>query len=220
VALVHVIDRWLFAKFVEKFYAADTEENLLVDTHILVTAIDAAADVAVMGFIGRNIGVEQIECSAANLEAPCLCKNFTLCYINRNDQVIALSIGHFFNRKAFRVLKRVVFGLPSILVEVLAEVALFVKQGNANKINAKVAGRFQVVSGKNTESARINSHTFMNAEFSTEIGNRVFHQFGSVFGCPSLLVVHVGGKTCGDRLYFFSVLELAAGGQFIVGDVL
>ena len=122
-----MIDCGLYAELVKKLYAADTENNLLVDAHVLVTAIDSATDITIMGFIGCNVGIKQVKCCSAYFEAPCLGINLALGYIDRNDKVIAFRVFDFFYRQVLRVLKGIVFLLPAVLIEVLSEITFFVK---------------------------------------------------------------------------------------------
>jgi len=148
-----MVDGRFHTKAVEQLRASYTEHDLLVDAHVLVAAVDPAADVAVVRLVCGNVCVEQIEGCTADFELPCLCEHFALGNIDGNDKVLAVGAGHFFNGKAFCILQRIVLHLPSILVEVLAEVALFVEQRDADEVDAEVTGRFDVVTGKDAEAS-------------------------------------------------------------------
>ena len=61
----------------QRQYAADTEHDLLADSHVLVAAVEHRCDLAGLGRILRDIGVEQIERHESDPDFPDL-------YLNRD----------------------------------------------------------------------------------------------------------------------------------------
>ncbi len=69
-AFVHMTDGGLVAEGGEGTHAADAEEDLLADAHVLVTAVEACGDFAVFGAVGGDIGVHQVHKDASDLQLP------------------------------------------------------------------------------------------------------------------------------------------------------
>src|SRR5262249_25035955 len=69
-ALVHVANRRRLAQGAERADPADAEDDLLADAHVVVAAVEPASDLPVVGAILGNVGIEQVERDAADLDAP------------------------------------------------------------------------------------------------------------------------------------------------------
>ena len=69
-AFVHVIDSGVQAESFQSTNAADAEKDFLLNAHVEVAAIELRSDGAVLGTIGGDIGIEEIELNAAGGGAP------------------------------------------------------------------------------------------------------------------------------------------------------
>ena len=65
----------------------------------------------------------------------------------------------------------VLFVLPAVVVEALAEVALVVEQADADERDAQVAGALDVVAGEHAEAAGVDRQRLVQAELGREIGD-------------------------------------------------
>ena len=54
----------------EDVHAAAAEHDLLAQPHLVVAAVEVVRDVAVLGAVDRQVGVEQVERDAADHRAP------------------------------------------------------------------------------------------------------------------------------------------------------
>ena len=92
----------------------------------------------------------------------------------------ALGIQHRFERHVLRVNRIVKFRLPVVRVNRLLEITFAVKQTDADKTEAEVAGGFRVVAGQNAQAAGGNGQRFVKTEFRGKIGDRILMQLGRV----------------------------------------
>ena len=71
VALVHVVDGGVQAHRLQGAHAADAQHDFLPDARVDVAAVELVGDVAVLRQeVFRNVGVEQVERDAADLDLP------------------------------------------------------------------------------------------------------------------------------------------------------
>ena len=66
---------------------------------------------------------------------------------------------------------RVFHLLPSILIQILTKIALSIKDADPNQWKCKIGSRFQMVAGKDAESAGKYGYTFMNSILHGKIGD-------------------------------------------------
>ncbi len=62
--------------------------------------------------------------------------------------------------------------LLAVLVDLLAEISVAIKQPDGDKIQIEIAGRFAVVAGQDSQTTGIVGHRFVEAELRGKIGNR------------------------------------------------
>ena len=77
-SFVHVKHVRLDAERAERFHAADAEHDFLAHAHLEIAAIKLRGDQAVFGVVFRNIGIEQVEIDAADVQFPDLGENFAI----------------------------------------------------------------------------------------------------------------------------------------------
>ena len=63
--------------------------------------------------------------------------------------------------------------LNAVLVDLLPEIAVPIKQTNRDEIQIKIAGRFAMVAGKNAEAAGVIRNRFVKTELGGKIGDRI-----------------------------------------------
>ena len=65
----------------------------------------------------------------------------------------------------------ILFLLPAVDVEALAEVSLAVEEADADERNVEVGGALDVVAGEHAEAAGVDGQRFVQAEFGREVGD-------------------------------------------------
>ena len=170
--LVHVADGRRLAQGAQGHDAADAQHHLLADAHVAVAAVQPGGDGAVLRRVLRDVGVEQIQRHAADLDAPDAAR------APRGRGTACGSVIGAPSRLQFRderQVEEIVFGiaflLPAIDGEILAEVALAVHQADAHQRQAEIAGALEVIAGQHAEAAGIDGHALVNAELGGEVGD-------------------------------------------------
>ena len=79
VAFVEMQDAGRNAHGVESAEAADAEQQLLADAHAGVAAVEARGELAILRGVAVDVGIEQQEVAAADVDAPDLGANGSRC---------------------------------------------------------------------------------------------------------------------------------------------
>ena len=95
------------------------------------------------------------------------------------------------DRQQVGVVVEVRFLLPAVGVERLAEVALGIKQADADQRDAQVAGALEVVAGQDAEAARVDRQALVEAELGREVGDRAGPEAAGVDRGPGPRVLEV-----------------------------
>ena len=170
-ALVHVADRRRLAQRPQRADAADAEDHFLADAHVHVAAVEAGRDRAVFRRVLRDVGVEQVERHAADLDAPDAELHLAAGERHSDEQGRAVVADLRDQRQVEEVVFRVALLLPAVHGEVLAEVALAVHEADADERQAEVAGALEVVAAEDAEAAGVDRHALMDAELGAEVGD-------------------------------------------------
>ena len=70
-------------------------------------------------------------------------------------------------------------GLVAVLVDDLAEIAVLVQQAHSHQRDVQVTGGFQVVAGKDAQTAGVDGQAFAQAVFCGKIGQRLLRGQGA-----------------------------------------
>ena len=109
---------------------------------------------------------------------------------------------------------RVVFDLPAVIVDVLAEVAFSVEKAHGGEWNAKVTGCFTVVSRENSETATINGEALSDTKFGGEVCDAVVRRHVLwLVGIPPGFGRKIGIKLCSSGIE--TLQESSIGCQFL-----
>ena len=183
VPLVHVADSRLDAQGVEGAQTADTEQDLLADAHLAVAAVEAGGDLAILGAVLLDVGVQQIEGDQADLDRPDAGEDRAVRIGDLNRQGVFGAVDEWTDRHEVEVVLRIVLHLPAVGVEDLVKIALAVEETDADERQSQVAGRFEVIAGQHTQTARIDAQAFGQAELGREIGD-LYVAVGVLFIVP------------------------------------
>ena len=139
----------------------------------------------------RQIGVEQIDRHAPDVDAPCLKRHALHVDLDAANEPFALGVENRFQRHILRVNQIVELRLPVVRVNRLLEIALAVKQADAHKAEIEVARGFGVVARQDAEATRRDRQGLVEAELGGEIGDRILVQIGRVFVSPGVFFVEI-----------------------------
>ena len=137
-------------------HATDTQQQFLADAHAPIPTIQAGSQFPVFRSVSWHIGVKKEKIAAADFQPPHLGAKKAAAGIDFHRHRFArLPNGNFHGQLADVGLK-ILFPLPTVLVQALQEVALPVEQADADEGNAQVGCTLDVVSREDTQSAGIN----------------------------------------------------------------
>ena len=143
VALVAVpVDR-IDAHRAQRAHAADAEDLLLAQAVLLVAAVEAGGDGARPVGVPLDVGVEQEERDAADLDAARSARRTGSCGLSRTistHQRLAVRVVDAGRRLGARFELRRDVELPAVVGQPLPEVALAVEEGDADERQAEIAG--------------------------------------------------------------------------------
>ena len=171
VAFVHVAEGRRDAQGGQGAHAADAQDDLLLQAHFRIAAVELVGDVLVVVLIGGDVGVEQIERNAPHLHLPDLRVDVAARKIHADAERLAVRVRLRLHRHVIEIVVGVALLLPAVGVERLAEVALLIQQAHADERDAQIAGRFEMVAGENAQAAGVDRQALGQAELHREIGD-------------------------------------------------
>jgi len=132
-AFVHVIDGGAKTQSVESADAADAEKDFLLDARFQITAVELRGDGAVLGTIGGEIGIEEIELNAADDGTPNAGSD---CAVGKCD--VHLHVRHEFDGEGVEVVFFKGFLLPASSIEILAKIAFLIEKADTDEREAEI----------------------------------------------------------------------------------
>ena len=199
-AFVHVADGGGHAKLDQGAIAADAEDRLLSDSHLLVAAIERVGDVLVGGLVFQDVAVQQDQRHPADLGPPDLAGDAAVGEVDGDMHRLIVFAAHQGERHVVEVVVGIALLLPAVRREHLAEISSGIEQSDSTERNAEVAGCLQVVSGQDAEAAGVVGEGFVDAEFRAEIGDAGVFLVGIGAVVPGL-PGHVGLQVVHARLH-------------------
>ena len=182
VAFVEMENAGRDAHGLERAEAADAEQQLLADAGAGVAAVEARGGLAVFRGVAGDVGVEQEEIAAADLDLPDLGANGSAAGVDFDHDGLAVEPDGGLHGELVDVGLEVLFLLPALFVEVLQEVALAVEEADADEGNVEIGGALDVVAGEDAEAAGVDGQRLVDAELRGEVGDRARAEDAGV-GC-------------------------------------
>src|SRR6266705_5315893 len=127
VALVHVENFRVDLQRFQSFHAANAEHDFLAHPHFLIAAVKLGRDQAIFGVVFGNVGVEEEEIDPADRQLPNLGEDFAVQNSNRDEKIRSVTL-HFSNRQVMKILIEADRVLYAVLVDLLPEIAMAIKQ--------------------------------------------------------------------------------------------
>ena len=186
VAFVHVKHRRLNTQPAQQPNASHAEQDFLHDAGRVIAAVDTLREVTKVRLIRRQVGVDEINRAAADVDHP----DPKLHRLGRdldftNDR-LALVVEYRLKREIRRVELAVILRLPVVGIDRLLKVAFAVKQTDTHKTESKVAGRLGVVAGQHSQPTGCDRQSLVKAELRAEIGHRTLRQVCRIRRRPSV----------------------------------
>src|SRR5438094_7198633 len=120
---VHVKHVRLNSERSERFHSANPEHDLLTHAHLQVAAVKLGSNQSILGFVFRNIGVEEVDVYPSDAQFPNPGKNFPAQNPHRDNEV-RLAPANFSNRQVIEVLIEVNRLLNAIFDDLAPELAV------------------------------------------------------------------------------------------------
>src|SRR5262249_2115676 len=132
---------------------ANTKKQLLADPYVAVATVQTRRESAIVRSVALDVGIKEEEIATSNAHAPDAGANGTATRFNLHGHRLAFGIDGRLHRQLRCVGRQVLFLLPALNIEPLAEVALSIENADANQRNAEIRGTFDVVAGEHSEAA-------------------------------------------------------------------
>src|SRR4029079_13070694 len=126
------------SKRAKSAYAADAQQHLLPDAHLIVAAVEPGGEAAIVGRVAFDIGIEQVERHLADRQLPDLRPEAAPIdwHLDRDFLTRRIACGRQLLNAD--VDNGVPLGLPAVGRERLEEVALVVEEPNADERQSEV----------------------------------------------------------------------------------
>ena len=151
----------------------------------VVAAVQPRRQLAILGLVAFDVGIEEEQRVAADRELPDARGNRSGARLDRDGHRDALAERRPHRQRAM-IDVDVVLVLPAVAIEALPEVALVVVQADADERNAEVRGALDVIAGQDAEAARIDRQRFVDAELRGEVRDRSRPEDARVPGAPGV----------------------------------
>ncbi len=170
--LVAMINLLLDTKFLQSQDTTDTQQNLLLQTVLPVTTIERVSDRTVELRVNIIICIQEIQLDTTYVHLPYISMNLIVCirYINYNR--VAILIQNTLQRKRVEVLCIIIGNLLTIHAQRLLEVTISVEETNSTHIHVAVRSLLQVVTGKHTQTTRVDLNHLVDTILHTEVSYR------------------------------------------------
>ena len=197
---IHVTYGGLYAQSVERAHAANTQQNFLPDARLTVPTVKLCRNFANGGWIFRQIGIEQIKGNAPNLHFPYPHPRFCFGKCESNGDIPAAFIADNLDGQRVVVIFEIFFLLPTVICEILIEIAVLIQQAHRRKWQPQCTRRFEMIPGQHTQTTRINRQAFGETKLRRKIGNL---NIGHCFAMGRMkigLAIHKRAERLGDTL--------------------
>ena len=196
------------AKRFQSAQSTHAQKQFLVHANAAIAAVQTRGHLAVFGGIAFHVRVEEKQIAAAHFHAPDFGVDRTMAGINlHHDRSAVFSDGRF-HGKLVDIGLEVLFVLPAVAIETLAEISLAIKQAHADQRDAEIGGALDVIAGQNSKSSRIDGERFMHAKFGGEISHGTGPQHTGVARTPGALRILVLAQAA------IGVVDPAVQGEF------
>ncbi len=207
-AFVHVPGGGFITQRPQSADAAHPQQNFLRDPQFQIADIQPVGQLAVVGIILGNIGMQEVKMHPANVQLVNPGKDLASRQVNGDLERLAVLIHQANQREGIKINRNVIRMLPAVFADALGEIAIGIDKANTHQGNPQVAGFLQMVAGENSQAAGINHQGFMQAKLKGEIGHQVIVQFRIGLGEPGVLLVHIAIKFADNPVIFIKEIAV------------
>ena len=169
-ALVQVVDRRFNSELPEQADASDAEDLLLNDPSFGRSAVEVPGDQPVHFIkVPLAVRIQQIEADPSDFCQPGLGEHLASADAYRNIDPPAICVQYRRQRKFRSEHVLVLFLLPAVVPQMLAEISVSIKQPDSDERYVEIAGGFEMVASQYSEPARICRQGIMNTVFRAEV---------------------------------------------------
>ena len=156
VTLVAVVDILLDAQLLQQQHTTDTQQNLLLQTVLPVTAIERVSDGLVEVGVHLVVGVEQIELHTTYVHAPYIGVNLIIGIRHVDNQRVAVLVELTLDGQRAEVLALIVGNLLSVHRQALCEIAEAIEKTDGAHVDVGVGSLLHIVTSQHSQTTRIN----------------------------------------------------------------
>ena len=171
-ALVEVQDAGLDPERAQRPHGADPEQPVLPEARERVALVEAGGDPPVDGVVLVELGVEEVERDAADLDAPDVERDLAAGEREREPERRPVLGEHLDGRQVLGDDLRPVLVLEARAVDALLEVALPVEEPDADDGQREVARLLEDVARERAEPARVDRQRRVDAELRADERDR------------------------------------------------
>ena len=190
-ALIHVKHSGRNPHCLQCAETAHAQQQFLPNAKPPVASVKTRRQFPVLRSISCHIGIQKQQVATANLHAPHFRVNKSATRLNLHVYGFAGNANRRLHRQFVRIRLQVLFLLPTILIELLTEISLAVKQADADQRNVEVRRTLDVVSRENAKPSRIHRNGFVQPKLGREISDRPGTQNPGMSGAPGSIRVEV-----------------------------
>ena len=150
--LVAMVNILLDAEFLQQQHTSDAEQNLLFQTVLPVTAIEAVGDGLVEVGVHLIVGIEQIEFHTTHIYTPDIGMHLVVGVRHVDDERITLTVELALDGQIVEILRLVVSNLLSVHRQALCEITETIEETDGTHIDVGVGSLLHVVTGKHTQT--------------------------------------------------------------------
>src|ERR1700730_10288455 len=147
VSFIQVQDPGSHPHCTQRVETSYTQQQFLPDPGAPISSVEPRSQLPVLGRISFNVRIEKQKIAPADLDTPDFYANGAAACLNFECHGLALKSDGGLHRQLIGVSRQVLFPLPAISVQTLAEIALAIKQTNADEGNAQVRCALDVIAG-------------------------------------------------------------------------
>ena len=149
-----------------------------------------------------NVGVEKEQIDAADLQLPDFGEDVAIQNAHRDKKIRAVALD-FAKRQMMKILIETDRLLRAVLVDLLPEIAVAIKQADCDEVQVEIARRLAMVAGQNAKAAGIIWNRFVKSE----LGRKIRHGFLDRGGGSGFSVGVLAGEIISKRV--INLFELA-----------
>src|ERR1700674_360083 len=150
---------WCDAERFQSAQAAHAQKKFLMYAHAAVASVQTRGHLTVLGRIACHVGVEEKKIATTHFHAPYFRVDGAVAGIALHQDRSAIFPDGRFHRKLAYIGLEVLFMLPAIAIEALAEISLAIKQAHANEGDAEIGGTLDVIARQNSRPPETTGRT-------------------------------------------------------------